>query len=115
MIRRGLLMLLVVLACTALLLYAAAVGWLGRDEVAGAVATVPRPTEVVAERVATQAARMRSLGASPAKQVLFGDFHVHTTFSFDAFLMSLPMAGGGGTRPPADACDFARSCCRAGG
>jgi len=52
------------------------------------------------------------LGANRAsnKQVLFGDLHVHTTFSPDAFIIAMPAAGGQGLTPPAAACDYARYC-----
>ena len=54
----------------------------------------------------------RQAGWAPGEesQILFGDLHVHTTFSPDAFIMSMPLRGGTGLHPPADACDFARYC-----
>ncbi|MFP8880350.1 MAG: DUF3604 domain-containing protein, partial [Myxococcota bacterium] len=110
MLKWAALFLVVVAAVGGALLYGAATGRLGDDELPGAVANLARPALVVAGRVATQASTSGTLGANPSKQILFGDFHVHTTFSFDSFLMNLPMAGGSGTRPPADACDFARFC-----
>ena len=49
-------------------------------------------------------------GRRAASQILFGDLHVHTTVSGDAFLLSLPMLGGEGAHPQGDACDYARFC-----
>ena len=102
--------LLTLLVLAGLWLFAAASGWLGSPEAPGEIHAEARPAATNQERAALQAGPARLLGAPPAKQILFGDFHVHTTFSFDAFLINMPIAGGPGTHPPADACDFARFC-----
>jgi hypothetical protein len=87
----------------------------GRLERAGEVTKTRLPAEVVAARTTTQQKTSAALGVvedepAPAKQILFGDLHVHTTFSADAFMRSLPLLQGEGAHPPADACDFARFC-----
>ncbi len=44
-----------------------------------------------------------------SKQILFGDTHVHTSFSQDAFAKLIPVANSFiGAFPPSDACDYAR-------
>lgn len=100
----------VILLFAAIFVQVTSRGWLGSKEKAGNVTEVSRSADVVAAVEADQAEMREMVGAPPAKQVLFGDFHVHTTFSFDAFMLNLPMAGGGGSYPPSDACDFARYC-----
>lgn len=85
---------------TAVLLSACSVEPEGRGVIQGTAL----PAEVVAEREERQHTAQSTGG------VLFGDLHVHTTFSPDAFIMSVPLMGGTGLHPPADACDFARYC-----
>jgi hypothetical protein len=109
-VKTVLLALLVLLAAGTLWLYAAGSGWLGDAEAPGEVHAEARPADVQAAYGTRQSRATALLGGAPGKQILFGDFHVHTTFSFDAFMMNLPIAGGPGTHPPADACDFARFC-----
>ena len=44
------------------------------------------------------------------RQILFGDLHVHTSYSIDASIIDTPMAKGTARTTPADACDYARFC-----
>ncbi|MDH3199855.1 MAG: DUF3604 domain-containing protein [Myxococcales bacterium] len=76
--------------------------WRGHLQVDGDVTPAPLDPDIVA-------ARDRNSGDSGGR-ILFGDLHVHTTLSVDAFQWSLPLMGGEGVHPPADACDFARFC-----
>ncbi|MEQ1867287.1 MAG: DUF3604 domain-containing protein, partial [Micropepsaceae bacterium] len=82
-------------------------GWFGEERDAGVIQGKRIPDEVIAARKAANDA-VAEEGSND--QILFGDLHVHTTFSADAFQFSLPMMGGLGVHPVADACDFARYC-----
>jgi len=102
----ALLAVLLVVALT----YLAGRGVFGSHEEPGEPTAAARPQDGVARESAAVRAAAEEIGVARPKQVLFGDFHVHTTFSPDAFMLSLPAAVGEGAHPPADACDFARFC-----
>ncbi len=103
--------LLFVLVGGAALLHWAGSGGLGRaDSEIKEPHAVARSAASVATRMERQSELAREVGANPGRQILFGDLHVHTTISFDAFMLNLPVMGGQGAHPPADACDFARHC-----
>ena len=80
----------------------------GKPQDRGVIAGTAIPAEVVRDKLGRQQGTVPDEGTD--NQILFGDLHVHTTFSPDAFIMSVPLMGGSGFHPPADACDFARYC-----
>ncbi|MBW2497347.1 MAG: DUF3604 domain-containing protein [Deltaproteobacteria bacterium] len=102
--------LVLVLGLGLALLYTAGSGWLGSQLTAGTPVRIARPVATIEDRVGAQAAAARAADVSSEKQILFGDFHVHTGFSADAFTMSMPLTGGSGSHTVSDACDFARFC-----
>ena len=104
------LVLLVVAVLFGALVFAAGSGWLGTGEAPGVVRGPTRSAAAVKAEEARVAQAASALAVAEPKQILFGDLHVHTTFSFDAFVMSMPAMVGEGAHPPADACDFARHC-----
>ena len=77
---------------------------------AGEISGGARSDETVRARQAARDRARDALQAPANKQILFGDLHVHSGFSVDAFMYALPLFGGEGAHPPADACDFARYC-----
>ncbi len=82
----------------------------GKHQGPGNIEGAALPTTVIETEQARQRETAESLKIADDKQILFGDLHVHTTFSPDAFTFSLPVMQGEGAHPPADACDFARYC-----
>ncbi|UCH30500.1 MAG: DUF3604 domain-containing protein [Myxococcales bacterium] len=102
--KRGCLAATVALVLVALGLWVVLGG--GRLQTDGEITSTPLGPEMVAARDTGQ----RSVSSESDTRILFGDLHVHSTLSVDAYQWSLPLMGGEGVHPPADACDFARFC-----
>ena len=80
-------------------------GYFGTLEPGGKSINSELPKKILNQKIRSQLKHSNS-----SKQILFGDTHVHTTYSTDAFLWSLPMYNGRGPHPVSDACDYARFC-----
>ncbi|MDJ0865705.1 MAG: DUF3604 domain-containing protein [Myxococcota bacterium] len=110
MLRPILAFVLLFLLVAVAVVFSSGKGWLGDHEGPGQPTAVARTASAVAAVADAQREAAEQAGVPRPKQILFGDLHVHTTLSFDAFMMSLPIAQGEGSHPQADACDFARFC-----
>lgn len=84
--------------------------WYGLSRGPGEITGEARTPILVRNHISEQQAIAAGMDAPKDKQILFGDLHVHTTNSTDAFMWSLPIYGGEGAHPLADACDYARHC-----
>jgi len=108
--RKLVLVSVVLVALLASFLYALGVGLFHDVPHGGEPQARPIDAAVVRARASAIREASTDLGIARPKQILFGDLHVHSTFSFDAFQLSLPMVSGDGAHPVAEACDYARHC-----
>lgn len=110
MVARAFTGLVLLLAAALVYSYLGGIGYLGETQAVGEIHPQALPAPVVSAAQQSRERAAQALGVEGDKQILFGDLHVHTTWSNDAYMASLPLGGGEGSHPPADACDYARYC-----
>ncbi len=110
MIRKAIYFVLFLFLAFAFFVYLISEGLLGTYENNRPINTNALPDFISVEKNKALIEAKDKLSINNEKVILFGDLHVHTTYSSDAFLLSLPMLSGEGSMPPSDACDFARFC-----
>ena len=71
-------------------------GGLGRYWGPREVNETPIADATLQSRAASISDASGTIGVARPKQILFGDLHVHSTYSLDAFMMALPTGGGEG-------------------
>ena len=75
----------------------------------GEVTSKATPSSAIKARIKRQNIAKKNNAIDESKVILFGDTHVHTTYSMDAFSRTFPFIHGArGVYPPAFACDYAR-------
>lgn len=76
----------------------------------GIAASCSSPTPETTDVSAAEDTEPVETPVAPTPQILFGDLHVHSTFSLDAMVLNSPILDGRGFAGPEVRCDYARFC-----